>query len=202
MTLRKITLAAGCLILVACSEPEKPASTDIEPEAATETQVSAAEDTTKDTTPQTPAEPEVLEPEHPALPATADIWQSPTELMVSDVLLNLRSELWLNSMPVIGDDGTKPADKLHASVKLQSTDMQALPQGIEITQVLLEHEDKQWLVNENLEIRAEGELSLEVILRGGPEWVPGSKVNIAVNILHGGQEHTLVQHDVILSQVF
>jgi len=191
-------LIAAALALVACSEPEQPASTDAEPAAGAEVQVPAAEEAAT----QTPAESEVLEPEQPALPATADIWQSPTELMISDVLLNLRSELWLNSMPVIGDDGTKPTDKLHASVKLQSTDMQALPKGIEITQVLLEHEDKQWLVNENLEVRAEGELSLEVVLRGGPEWVPGSKVNIAVNIMHGGQEHTLIQQDVVLSQVF
>ena len=198
MELRKILLAVGCLVLAACSEPEKPESTEAEPAAGAEVPVSTAEDTTT----QVPVEPEMQEPEPPALPAAADIWQSPTELVVADVTLNLRSELWLNSMPVIGDDGTLPADKLHASVKLQSTDMQALPKGIEIAQVLLEHEDKQWLVNENLEVRAEGELSLEIVLRGGPEWAPGSKVNIAVIIMHGGQEHTLVQHGVMLSQVF
>lgn len=198
MKLRKIPLVVGCLVLAACSEPEKPVSTEAEPGAGTEAPVSAAEDTTA----QAPAGTEELQPERPALPAEADIWQSPTELEIADVTLNLRSELWLNSMPVIGDDGTRPAEKLHASVKLQSTDMQALPKGIEITQILLEHENKQWLVDENLEVRAEGELSLEVVLRGGPEWVPGSEVNIAVIILHGGQEYPLVQYGVVIAEVF
>lgn len=200
MTLRTISLAASCLLLVACSEPEKPSVTDAEPPAEVEVQSPVAEET------DTPAEevvPETLEPEaEPQVSLAADIWQSPTELTVAGVVVNLSSELWLNSMPVIGDDGTKPAYKLHASVKLQSTDMQALPTGIEITQVLLDHEDKKWLVTDDLEVRAEGELSLEVALRGGPEWKPGSKVNIAVNIMHGGQEHILVQHDVVLAEVF
>ena len=136
------------------------------------------------------------------LPAEVDIWQSPEELVLSDVTVYLGSELWLNSMPVIGDDGSKPANKLHASVRLLSREMKPLPSGVEIMQVMIAQDDQQWLAQENLEVRAEGEMSLEVSLRGGPEWLPGSKAEIAVTVLYQGQEQILIQRDVLISQVF
>ncbi|ELR63452.1 hypothetical protein C942_03745 [Photobacterium marinum] len=189
MKLKKLTLGLACLLLAACSEPEKPSSTEAEaPEVGTPTE-------------QTVEQAETEAPE-PAEPLATDIWQAPTELTLSGVTVNLRSDLWLNSMPVIGDDGTQPAIKLQASVKLQSTDMKPLPGGIEITQVLLEQGDKQWLVNENLEVRGEGELTLEVVMQAGPEWESGSLVNVAIIFNFDGEEHRLVERDVAVSQVF
>ncbi|AJR09888.1 hypothetical protein C9J03_10270 [Photobacterium gaetbulicola] len=136
------------------------------------------------------------------LPAEIDIWQSPQELVLSDVAVYLGSELWLNSMPVIGDDGSQPADKLHASIRLLTRDMKPLPQGVEILQVMVAQGDQQWLGQENLDVRSEGEMSLEVSLRGGPEWPAGSKADIAVTVLYQGQELIVVQRDVLISQVF
>lgn len=136
------------------------------------------------------------------LPAEVDIWQSPQELVLSDVTVYLGSELWLNSMPVIGDDGSQPANKLHASIRLLTRDMKPLPQGVEISQVMVAQDDQQWLGQENLDVRSEGEMSLEVSLRGGPEWLPGSKADIAVTVLYQGQEQVLIQRGVLVSQVF
>lgn len=136
------------------------------------------------------------------LPAEVDIWQSPQELVLSDVTVYLGSELWLNSMPVIGDDGSQPANKLHASIRLLTRDMKPLPQGVEISQVMVAQDDQQWLGQENLDVRSEGEMSLEVSLRGGPEWLPGSKAYIAVTVLYQGQEQVLIQRGVLVSQVF
>ncbi|MDV5171660.1 hypothetical protein [Photobacterium rosenbergii] len=136
------------------------------------------------------------------LPAEIDIWQSPQELMLSDVTVYLGSELWLNSMPVIGDDGSQPANKLHASIRLLTRDMKPLPKGVEIMQVMIAQDDQQWLAQENLEIRSEGEMSLEVSMRGGPEWLPGSKADIAVTVLYQGQEQVVIQQEVLISQVF
>lgn len=136
------------------------------------------------------------------LPTGADIWQSPEELALAGVTIYLGSELWLNSMPVIGDDGTQPATKLFASVRVQTRDMKPLPKGVEVTQVLLVQDKQQWLVQQDLEVRSEGSKSLELALRGGPEWLPGSKADIAVTVLYQGKEHTLVQKAVPISQVF
>ena len=45
-------------------------------------------------------------------------------------------------------------------------------------------------------------MSLEVSLRGGPEWLPGSKAEIALTVLYQGQEQILIQRDVLINQVF
>ena len=198
MKLRYILLAVGSLLLTACSEPEKTEVTGAESPVDAEAQSPAAEGEVEALS----TEAESLAPEPGQVPLAADIWQSPTELILEETTVNLSSELWLNSMPLIGDDGTKPSNRLHASVKLQTTDMKTLPQGIDIFQVLLEHEGKQWLVKDNLEVRAEGELTLEVVLREGPEWAPGSRVDIAMIFMFGGVEYIIVQHDVELAQVF
>ena len=160
--------------------------------------------------PKTPAVvEEQAEPEAPpveevpvTLPAEIDIWQSPQELVLSEVTVYLGSELWLNSMPVIGDDGSQPANKLHASIRLLTRDMKPLPTGVEIMQVMIAQDDQQWLAQENLEVRSEGEMSLEVSMRGGPEWLPGSKADIAVTVLYQGQEQVVIQQEVLISQVF
>lgn len=136
------------------------------------------------------------------LPEAVDIWQSPEQVKLGNVPLHLGSELWLNSMPVIGDDGANPARKLFASIRLLAADHQPLPKGIEITQVLIEQGDEQWLVQQHLEMRKDGNKSLEVALRGGPEWQPSSTVNVAVTVLYQGQEHTVIQKQVVIAQVF
>ncbi|WEM41910.1 hypothetical protein PTW35_15075 [Photobacterium sp. DA100] len=185
---KRLLLAAGILALVGCGEKAK--DQDTQPQAPAVAEESAVE--------EAPAVAELPV----TLPAEVDIWQSPQELVLSDVAVYLGSELWLNSMPVIGDDGSKPADKLHASIRLLTRDMKPLPQGVEILQVMVAQDDQQWLGQENLDVRSEGEMSLEVSLRGGPEWLPGSKADIAVTILYQGQEQIVVQRDVLISQVF
>lgn len=136
------------------------------------------------------------------LPHAVDMWQSPEQIVLGKVPLHLGSELWLNSMPVIGDDGANPARKLFASIRLLAADHQALPKGVAITQVLLEQGEQQWLVQQQLDIRRDGNKSLEVALRGGPEWQPQSQINVAVTVLYQGQEHIVIQKAVVISQVF
>ncbi|MGF1685545.1 hypothetical protein L4C36_02500 [Photobacterium japonica] len=136
------------------------------------------------------------------LPHAVDMWQSPEQVVLGKVPLHLGAELWLNSMPVIGDDGANPARKLFASIRLLAADHQSLPKGIDITQVLLEQGEQQWLVQQQLDIRRDGSKSLEVALRGGPEWLPDSEVNVAVTVLYQGQEHIVIQKAVVISQVF
>lgn len=181
-------LAAGIVLVAGCGERAQDQETESKDPAVVEEQ----------------AEPEAppVEEVPVTLPAEIDIWQSPQELVLSEVTVYLGSELWLNSMPVIGDDGSQPANKLHASIRLLTRDMKPLPAGVEIMQVMIAQDDQQWLAQENLEIRSEGEMSLEVSMRGGPEWLPGSKADIAVTVLYQGQEQVVIQQEVLISQVF
>ena len=185
---KALLLAAGIVLVAGCGERAQEQETESKDPAVVEEQ----------------AEPEAppVEEVPVTLPAEIDIWQSPQELVLSDVTVYLGSELWLNSMPVIGDDGSQPANKLHASIRLLTRDMKPLPAGVEIMQVMIAQDDQQWLAQENLEIRSEGEMSLEVSMRGGPEWLPGSKADIAVTVLYQGQEQVVIQQEVLISQVF
>ncbi|PSU31932.1 hypothetical protein [Photobacterium lutimaris] len=185
---KTLLLAAGILFVAGCGDMAK----DKEAEGQ---QPAAAEEHAEQVAP-------LVEDLPATLPAEVDIWQSPQELILSDATVYLGSELWLNSMPVIGDDGSQPANKLHASIRLLTRDMKPLPQGVEILQVLVAQEEQLWLGQENLDVRSEGEMSLEVSLRGGPEWLPGSKADIAVTVLYQGQEQVLIQRGVLVSQVF
>ncbi|PSW19014.1 hypothetical protein C9I98_14290 [Photobacterium sanctipauli] len=216
MRAREWVVASTLLLaLTACGErdqPEKAQSQDPGAEQAMpgegepsdmtgEDGAKAADETEggKDTAGSSGAE----SPSAPAqLPAEVDIWQSPSELELGGVKLNLGSDLWLNSMPVIGDDGTSPANKLFASIKLLAQDMKPLPQGVEVLQVMIVQGDQQWLASEGLDIRAAGEMSVEVALSGGPEWVPGSKADIAVTVLFKGSEHILVEKGIVIDQVY
>lgn len=185
---KALLLAAGIVLVAGCGERAQEEETESKDPAVVEEQ----------------AEPEAppVEEVPVTLPVEIDIWQSPQELVLSDVTVYLGSELWLNSMPVIGDDGSQPANKLHASIRLLTRDMKPLPAGVEIMQVMIAQDDQQWLAQENLEIRSEGEMSLEVSMRGGPEWLPGSKADIAVTVLYQGQEQVVIQQEVLISQVF
>ena len=185
---KTLLLAAGMVMVVGCGERAQE-------QGAEPKEPAVAQEQGESETP--PAEDVPV-----TLPAEIDIWQSPQELVLSDTTVYLGSELWLNSMPVIGDDGSKPANKLHASIRLLTRDMKPLPKGVEILQVMVAQDDQQWLGQENLEVRSEGEMSLEVSLRGGPEWLPGSKADIAVTVLYKGQEQVLIQQGVLINQVF
>ncbi|GHA51214.1 hypothetical protein ACFFLZ_16480 [Photobacterium aphoticum] len=186
----------GCMSvlgLMGCDERQPVSSESSAETVQTETETETSSDKT----------PERAESSTPVqLPEAVDIWQSPEQVVLGEVPLHLGSELWLNSMPVIGDDGANPARKLFASIRLLAADHQPLPKGIEITQVLIEQGDEQWLVQQHLEIRKDGNKSLEVALRGGPEWQPSSTVNVAVTVLFQGQEHTVIQKQVVIAQVF
>ncbi|MGF1738222.1 hypothetical protein [Photobacterium satsumensis] len=185
---KRLVLTVGIIVVAGCGDMAQ----DKEAESQ---QPTAVEEQAEQALPQ-------VEDIPATLPAEVDIWQSPQELVLSDVTVYLGSELWLNSMPVIGDDGSQPANKLHASIRLLTRDMKPLPQGVEISQVMVAQDDQQWLGQENLDVRSEGEMSLEVSLRGGPEWLPGSKADIAVTVLYQGQEQVLIQRNVLISQVF
>ena len=186
---KALLLAAGVILVAGCGEKPQDQEADSKEPAVAKEQAEQEAPPPAEDVPVT-------------LPAEIDIWQSPQDLVLSDVTVYLGSELWLNSMPVIGDDGSQPANKLHASIRLLSRDMKPLPSGVEIMQVMIAQDDQQWLAQENLEVRSEGEMSLEVSMRGGPEWVPGSKADIAVTVLYQGQEQVVIQRDVLISQVF
>ncbi|OAN14125.1 hypothetical protein A3K86_11085 [Photobacterium jeanii] len=130
--------------------------------------------------------------------SSTDVWQAPAQVTVAAVAAKLDSYLWLNSMPSVGDSANKG---LLASVKLVSTNGQALPSDIEVTQVLLVTDKAQWQ-NEKLLPMTTMDNGFEVMLRDGPSWMPGEAVDIAMTFIYQGQRYTVTQRQVKIDQVF
>ncbi|PSV44900.1 hypothetical protein C9J47_18865 [Photobacterium indicum] len=140
----------------------------------------------------------------------------------------LYSEIWLNSMPMIEDEGSvgigassAAKGRLLASIQLLSPQSDALYQGIKVKQIVLKNAEQQWLLTANddndfdVHIMEQSYLQnsvgengesyqsgVEFMLRDGPSWAPESVVDVMVTLVKSGKEYTITQRDVMVNQVF
>jgi hypothetical protein len=149
-------------------------------------------------------------------------------LTIEDVSIALYSEIWLNSMPMIEDEGSvgigassAAKGRLLASIQLLSPQSDALYQGIKVKQIVLKNAEQQWLLTANddndfdVHIMEQSYLQnsvgengesyqsgVEFMLRDGPSWAPESVVDVMVTLVKSGKEYTITQRDVMVNQVF
>ncbi|WP_157134277.1 hypothetical protein [Photobacterium profundum] len=156
------------------------------------------------------------------------IEQADDALTIEDVSIALYSEIWLNSMPMIEDEGSvgigassTAKGRLLASIQLLSPQSDALYQGIKVKQIVLKNAEQQWLLTANddndfdVHIMEQSYLQnsvgengesyqsgVEFMLRDGPSWAPESVVDVMVTLVKSGKEYTITQRDVMVNQVF
>lgn len=156
------------------------------------------------------------------------IEQADDALTIEDVSIALYSEIWLNSMPMIEDEGSvgigassAAKGRLLASIQLLSPQSDALYQGIKVKQIVLKNAEQQWLLTANddndfdVNIMEQSYLQnsmgqngesyqsgVEFMLRDGPTWAPESLVDVTVTLVKSGKEYTITQRDVTVNQVF
>ncbi|EAS42300.1 hypothetical protein [Photobacterium profundum] len=156
------------------------------------------------------------------------IEQADDALTIEDVSIALYSEIWLNSMPMIEDEGSvgigassAAKGRLLASIQLLSPQSDALYQGIKVKQIVLKNAEQQWLLTANddndfdVNIMEQSYLQnsmgqngesyqsgVEFMLRDGPNWAPASLVDVTVTLVKSGKEYTITQRDVTVNQVF
>ncbi|MGF1873474.1 hypothetical protein [Photobacterium indicum] len=156
------------------------------------------------------------------------IEQAYDALTIEDVSIALYSEIWLNSMPMIEDEGSvgigassAAKGRLLASIQLLSPQSDALYQGIKVKQIVLKNAEQQWLLTANddndfdVHIMEQSYLQnsvgengesyqsgVEFMLRDGPSWAPESVVDVMVTLVKSGKEYTITQRDVMVNQVF
>jgi hypothetical protein len=149
-------------------------------------------------------------------------------ITIDDVSIALYSEIWLNSMPMIEDEGSvgistgsTAKGRLLASIQLLSPQNDALYQGIKVKQIVLKNAEQQWLLTANDDndfevnimeqsylqnsVGVNGESyqsGVEFMLRDGPSWAPASLVDVTVTLAKSGKEYTITQQDVTVNQVF
>jgi hypothetical protein len=156
------------------------------------------------------------------------IEQAYDALTIEDVSIALYSEIWLNSMPMIEDEGSvgigassAAKGRLLASIQLLSPQSDALYQGIKVKKIVLKNAEQQWLLTANddndfdVHIMEQSYLQnsvgengesyqsgVEFMLRDGPSWAPESVVDVMVTLVKSGKEYTITQRDVMVNQVF
>jgi hypothetical protein len=156
------------------------------------------------------------------------IEQAYDALTIEDVSIALYSEIWLNSMPMIEDEGSvgigassAAKGRLLASIQLLSPQSDALYQGIKVKTIVLKNAEQQWLLTANddndfdVHIMEQSYLQnsvgengesyqsgVEFMLRDGPSWAPESVVDVMVTLVKSGKEYTITQRDVMVNQVF
>lgn len=113
----------------------------------------------------------------------------PEQLELGDRKLKIETYLWRDFMP-ISPPGGKP---LIGAIKLMSIDKKPLPKGVRIETVWVINGDEVWksAVTEVREGK-EGAPMLEVVVRDGPKWKPGTAVDVVVLVKDGkGETHML-----------
>ena len=156
------------------------------------------------------------------------IEQADDALTIEDVSIALYSEIWLNSMPMIEDEGSvgigassAAKGRLLASIQLLSPQSDALYQGIKVKTIVLKNAEQQWLLTANddndfdVHIMEQSYLQnsvgengesyqsgVEFMLRDGPSWAPESVVDVMVTLVKSGKEYTITQRYVMVNQVF
>lgn len=121
-------------------------------------------------------------------------WESSNVAEIANVGIALSSDLWINHMPVIGDQATTV---LHGALHLNSN--LALPEGLNAQAVIIQQGDQRWEIDAkqidvraysenqwdvifaapiNIDERADAEVSLQLSIDGETQWFHEKHVGI------------------------
>lgn len=125
-----------------------------------------------------------------AQPHASDLKTSPKAITVDGRHLTLAAYLWRDFMPLSPPDG-KP---LLASITLKTRSGEPLPEGVDIDDVWVVLGEMIWSPTiDELRAREENSPTLEIVLRNGPKWEPGSVVDVVVQVVDAqGQPYRLM----------
>ena len=121
----------------------------------------------------------------------AQLRAAPVTVTVGGVTMTLRTHLWRDFMPGVTRPGRRrPKRGLLASIKVVATDAKAIPPGLVADTVWLIKGDEVW-TSPLKEVRRRGP-GLDVMVRNGPAWPTGIKVDVVVRLRDkGGKSYLL-----------
>lgn len=114
---------------------------------------------------------------------------APIAVSIEQHSIRLSTYLYRDFMPISPPDG-KP---MIAVAKIASADSSPLPSGLDADRIWLINGDQVWQGTFSSEARPSDPALLEKVLRNGPMWSPGSKVDVVVRIISPGSEQFLLR---------
>lgn len=112
------------------------------------------------------------------IPPMESLKTAPEAITVADRCLLLKTELWRDFMPISPPDG-KP---LIGSLILQAMEHASLPPGIRVEAVWVINDGTVWSPSPLEVHRGNDSTQMEIVVRNGPKWEPGVKVDVVVRV--------------------
>ncbi|RJX74435.1 hypothetical protein DZ860_04730 [Vibrio sinensis] len=125
-------------------------------------------------------------------------WAQDNQIVISGQTIELKSNLWLNKMPTIGEVQDQT---LHGALYLES--QQTLPAELGVNAIMIKQGDETWLIDgEQLDLRTHDENQWEVAFVWQLAVDPEQPVDIAISVDHGDKQEWLVEKEVLIDTVY
>ncbi|MDA0149734.1 hypothetical protein [Vibrio sp. LaRot3] len=125
-------------------------------------------------------------------------WEQDNQIMVAQNSVELKSNLWLNKMPTIGEVQDQT---LHGALYLESN--AALPAELMVQSIAIRQGGEEWLIDGDLlELRTHSENQWEIAFVWQFSVDPEQPVDVAVMLNNGELEEWLVEKSVVIDQVY
>ncbi|KLN67110.1 MULTISPECIES: hypothetical protein [Vibrio] len=125
-------------------------------------------------------------------------WEQDNQVIISQVTVSLKSNLWLNKMPTIGEvqDNT-----LHGALYLESD--KALPAELDVESISIQQGEETWQIDGDLvELRTHNQNQWEVVFVWQFPIDAAKPVNVALMLNNNGQVEWLVEKNVKIDMVY
>ncbi len=124
-------------------------------------------------------------------------WQQDSQVTMNQVNIELKSNLWVNLMPSVGE-ALEP--NLHGSLSLESD--QQLPANLTAEALIIKQGDKEWMISEEmLDTRTNSENQWEVAFTLERELDTGKLVNLAILLDDAGKKRWLIEKYIKINKV-
>ncbi|KGK18966.1 hypothetical protein BOO29_03665 [Vibrio navarrensis] len=125
-------------------------------------------------------------------------WQQDNQVTVNQSVIELKSTLWVNQMPMVGEEETQ---SLHGSLYLSSNG--ELPASLTVNHLTIKQGEQQWNLSEsNLEVRTHSENQWEVAFNWQGEFDMEKPVDIALQLENQATILWLVERKVAIDKVY
>ncbi|MDV6252498.1 hypothetical protein [Vibrio sp. EA2] len=125
-------------------------------------------------------------------------WKQDSQITINKVNIELKSNLWVNLMPTIGESQEA---SLHGSLSLES-DTQ-LPANLTVEALIIKQGDEQWMLDEDsLETRTHSENQWEVAFTWENQVNTEKWVELAILLDDAGKKRWLVEKYVKINKVY
>ncbi|MEZ8823599.1 hypothetical protein [Vibrio sp. 10N.261.55.A7] len=127
-------------------------------------------------------------------------WQQKNAVVIEQTTIELKSSLWVDKMPKIGEPSTQE-ESIHAALSLESEDV--LPAQLEVVSVAIKQGSDTWVVNsEDVDIRTHSENQWEIAFEWQVPVATDLPVDIAILMTNQGHETWIVERNVTIDTVY